>query len=254
MNVDADVSTQPRLRRIGIFLALAAASLVAAHTVDLPVYNLFHDNGAANRGLPKMFRGAGYIPLWIFVGLALALLDTAKFKPTGWRGVAERGLPLILAVVFAGAFTEGSKSLIHRARPPERDWDGRYYFRWSSDAPLSTDSVGMPSSHAGVAFGAAWMLIRMYPRAALVWILIGVGCAWQRLLDRAHFFSDLVAAALAAYVAAWLVWHGWRAWIGFTPYLCRTRTGNDTLSPAGLSSPIWSVASNPAPFQRPESS
>jgi len=215
MKLDADTATTPSLRRIGLFLALALTGLVLAHLLDLSVYKQFNNGPAANRGLPKMFRGGGYIPLWVFLGLALVFLDTAKMKTLGLAGVLQRGIPIILSVVLAGALTEGAKTLIHRARPPESGWDGHYQFRWGSDDPLSTDSVGMPSSHAGVAFGAAWILMRMYPRAAPVWILIGIGCAWQRLLDRAHFFSDVFASALAGFIAAWAVWHCWRAWVGF---------------------------------------
>jgi membrane-associated phospholipid phosphatase len=215
MKLAADTSTRPSLRSIGLFFAVAAGGLALAHVLDLPAYQCFHSSDAANRGLPKMFRGGGYIPLWIFVGLALILLDTVKMRACGLRGVLQRGLPIILAVTFAGMLTEGSKTLIHRARPPETGWDGHYHFRLASDDLLSTDSVGMPSSHAGVAFGAAWILIRMYPRAAPLWILIGAGCAWQRLLDHAHFFSDVFASLVAGYVAAWAVWQGWRAWVGF---------------------------------------
>jgi membrane-associated phospholipid phosphatase len=215
MKLDADITTKPTLRRVVLFLAVALIGLVLAHLLDSPVYERVHNSDAANRGLPKMFRGGGYIPLWVFVGLALAFLDTAKMKTQGLRGVLQRGLPIILAVIVAGMITEGAKTLLHRARPPEFGWDGHYQFRWGSDDPLSTDSVGMPSSHAGVAFGAAWILIRMYPRASPVWILIGIGCSYQRLLDRAHFFSDVSASALAGFVAAWAVWHGWRRWIGF---------------------------------------
>jgi membrane-associated phospholipid phosphatase len=215
MTWDADTISKPRLRGIGFFFALALAGLAITHLLDLPVYRWLHSSAAANRGLPKMFRGGGYIPLWVFVGLALVLLDTIKMRTLGLRGVLQRGVPIILTVVLAGMLTEGTKTLIHRARPPESGWDGHYHFHWAGGDVLSTDSVGMPSSHAGVAFGAAWILIRMYPRAALVWILIGIGCAWQRLLDHAHFFSDVFASALAGYVAAWSVWHGWRARLGF---------------------------------------
>ena len=74
---------------------------------------------------------------------------------------------------------------------------------------------GITASVAGVAFGAAFILARLYPRGMPIWILIGAGCAWERLLDRAHFFSDLVGAVMAGFAAAWLVWHGWRRWPGF---------------------------------------
>ena len=211
-----DTTAAPSRRRVLAFLALVVFALLAAHALDLVVYRLFHNHDAAVNGLPKMFRGAGYIPLWIVVAGALICIDTAKWTRGGLRAVLQRGLPIILSVLLAGVMTEGAKCMIHRGRPPEEGWDGQYPFRPFSTGIFNTDSVGMPSSHAGVAFGAAWILIRLYPRGTPVWILIGMGCAWERLLDRAHFFSDLVGATLAGFAAAWLVWHGWRRWIGFT--------------------------------------
>src|SRR5207244_4462059 len=100
-----------------LFLALATSTLALAHLLDLPAYQYFHSSDAANRGLPKMFRGGGYIPLWVFAGLALVFLDTVKMRTQGLRGVFARGGPLILCVVLAGMLTEGTKTLIHRARP-----------------------------------------------------------------------------------------------------------------------------------------
>jgi membrane-associated phospholipid phosphatase len=215
MNLNADTTTPPNFRRVLIFLGLLLTGLLAAHALDLVVYRLFHNHDAALNGLPKMFRGAGYLPLWIVVASALICIDTAKWSTHGWSAALQRGVPIILTVILSGVITEGVKCLIHRGRPPEFDWDGIYPFRPFSAGFFNTDSVGMPSSHAGVAFGAAWILARLYPRGTPVFVLIGMGCAWERLLDRAHFFSDLVAAVFAAYAAAWLIWHAWRHFLGF---------------------------------------
>jgi membrane-associated phospholipid phosphatase len=215
MNLTADTTTPPSRRRVLVFLALGGLGLLVAHALDLVVYRAFHNHEAAVNGLPHMFRSAGYIPLWIVVASALICIDTAKWKSSGLPGVLERGLPILLSVILAGVITEGTKCLIHRGRPPEIGWDGNYPFRPFSTGFFNTDSVGMPSSHVGVAFGAAWILVRLYPRGIPVWILLGAGCAWERLLDRAHFFSDLVGATLAGFAAAWLVWHTWRHWFGF---------------------------------------
>ncbi|HMF16524.1 MAG TPA: phosphatase PAP2 family protein [Gemmataceae bacterium] len=215
MNLTADTTTPPSLRRVLVFLALGCVGVLAAHSLDLIVYGAFHNHEAAANGLPKMFRSAGYIPVWILVAGALICIDTAKWKNLGLAGVLQRGLPILLTVVLAGVITEGTKCMIHRGRPPEVGWDGHYPFRPFSTGFFNTDSVGMPSSHVGVAFGAAWILMRLYPRGIVIWILLGVGCAWERLLDRAHFFSDLVGGTMAGFAAAWLVWHGWRHLFGF---------------------------------------
>ena len=66
---------------------------------------------------------------------------------------------------------------------------------WQQDT-LSTTGLAWPSSHAAVAFAAAFVLSRMHPRATAIWLLIGVACALTRLIHNDHFVSDVVAGAL----------------------------------------------------------
>jgi membrane-associated phospholipid phosphatase len=57
--------------------------------------------------------------------------------------------------------------------------------------------MGIPSSHAAVAFGGAFMLLRLFPGAGIIALLGATGCATTRILLGAHYLSDvLVAAAL----------------------------------------------------------
>ena len=67
----------------------------------------------------------------------------------------------------------------------------------------------MPSSHALVAFGAAAVLSRIYPRARIIWWGLAWGCGLSRVAAGAHFLSDVVAAAVIGWLAGWLVWR-WR--------------------------------------------
>jgi membrane-associated phospholipid phosphatase len=216
MNLDADTTSSPRVREVLLFLVLAAVGVPIAHALDLLIYQMLHGPEASGTVLALVFRGAGYLPLWTLTALALVLHDTARLKVAGMRGVVERGLLILLSVVLSGTVAEVTKSLVHRRRPPEAGWDGRYTF-CPFDLSLlnNTDRVGMPSGHSAVAFGAACMLARMYPRATPLWLVIGAGCAGQRLLDRAHFFSDVFVSVMISYAVAWLVWHGWRRWAGF---------------------------------------
>jgi membrane-associated phospholipid phosphatase len=57
-----------------------------------------------------------------------------------------------------------------------------------------------------VAFGAAWWLCRLYPRGSALWIAIGAACGFSRLWRNAHFASDVVGAALVAYLVVAALW------------------------------------------------
>ena len=121
-----------------------------------------------------------------------------------WRW---RALLLMLAPTVSGIVGALLQLIIRRERP----WaaGGAYVFRPFSDRPLYGGGLAMPSSHAVVAFGAAFALARIFPRTAVVWYLLAVGCALTRVAARAHFLSDVTLAALVAWaVVAWL----WRRW------------------------------------------
>jgi membrane-associated phospholipid phosphatase len=63
----------------------------------------------------------------------------------------------------------------------------------------------LPSSHVLVAFAAATVLARLFPRAWGLWYLLAAGCAVTRVLAMAHFLSDTVVAALVGYVVGVLL-------------------------------------------------
>jgi membrane-associated phospholipid phosphatase len=67
-------------------------------------------------------------------------------------------------------------------------------------------NLGIPSSHVAVAFGAAFMLVRVCPAVWPVAILAGVGCAAGRVAAGAHFLSDVYAAVVVAFIVTAWVW------------------------------------------------
>lgn len=158
------------------------------HLVDPEVYE--HDRG-------RLLRVVGYYPIWIAMGLAL------------WLHTRDRRRALLLGMVpgIGGLAAEVFKLLLRRERPGPHD--GEYFFRSFSERTFSTSGLALPSSHALVAFSGAFILCKLYPRAWPVWVALGAGCALTRVQAHAHFLSDVVTAA----VAAWFVVEGcWRRW------------------------------------------
>jgi membrane-associated phospholipid phosphatase len=182
------------LRNVLIAIALIALSLlgdgwVAEHVRYDHVYET--DWG-------RMLRTFGYLPLWLLAAIALALND--KGSREWWR----RAALMAGAPTAAGIVGELLKITVRRLRPPD---DGSaYHFRPYGDHPFSSRGFGFPSSHAIVAFGAAAILARLFPRARVVWYVTAVGCAVSRLLAHAHYLSDVVAAACVGIGMAALLW------------------------------------------------
>lgn len=180
-------------------VALVAASLLDGwayqHLVMPKVYE--HDWG-------RMLRIAGFLPTWAIVSLGI-LLGQPAYSPlaTQRRRRVQAFLPLIAATA-AGLTAEILKLLLRRERPSAHE--GEYFFRAWSDRPFSSGGLALPSSHTLLAFGAAAMLARMYPRGRWLWYAVAAGCGLTRVLARAHFVSDIALAAVAGWAVSALIW------------------------------------------------
>lgn len=185
-------------------LLLAAVALAVATLLDGWAYQHLVMPGVYERDWGRMLRIAGFLPTWAIVSMGIFLGQpvpppSAAPPRRNWYAF----LPLISATA-AGLAAEVLKLLLRRERPSVLQ--GEYSFRAWSDRPFSSGGLALPSSHTLLAFGAAAMLARMYPRARWLWYAVAAGCALTRVLARAHFLSDVVVAALAGWLVAAVVW------------------------------------------------
>ncbi|HEX3926568.1 MAG TPA: phosphatase PAP2 family protein [Gemmatimonadales bacterium] len=186
------------MRSASRFLVVAAIAIVAALLLDSWVWTHVADPAVYDHGLGRMLRTMGFLPFWLAAAVAL------------WLANGGRRSALLLALVptVGGAIDEVLKLLIRRERPGLHH--GAYVFRSFSDRPMSSTDFGLPSSEAVVAFSAAWILCRLYPRAWPVWLALAAGCAITRLLAQAHFLSDVTVGAVVGYAIAAVAWRQWQ--------------------------------------------
>lgn len=211
MNDDAAA----RSRALRIFL-VCAAGILLAHLLDGFAFRYLRIDGIYGEDWGRFLRIQGFLPTWLAAGSALALHDQDR----GRRLLRGRGALLVAGVAAAGIGAELLKLLFRRLRPGDV---GDYEFRAFTERTLSTSGLALPSSHAMVAFGAAALLSRLFPRARVVWWSLAWGCGLSRVADGAHFLSDVTVAA----VAAWLV----VAWVW------KVMGGNDVVTPATRRAP-----------------
>ncbi len=201
--------------RVGVCAVVAGGVFALAHLVD----GWAHANVVVDRIIEKdwawSLRVLGYVPVWVVVALIMVREDRRRARlgtlPGHLRDMWSRGVILVSSAVLAGGLAEVGKLVTRRLRPPrEGAWDGVYLFR-TGDWTWSTGGIGLPSSHAAVAFGAGFALAALHPRYRWWCVLIGVGCAFQRVAQRAHFVSDTVLAAAIAAACVAVVWraHWW---------------------------------------------
>jgi membrane-associated phospholipid phosphatase len=182
------------MRRSVRFVLLAILVIVVAHLGDRWAWSHLVSRGVYDHDLGRMLRTIGYLPFWLVAGLALWLQSRD----------ARRGLLLALTPGVGGLIDEVLKILSQRERPGLHD--GAYFFRSFAGEWWKTSDIGLPSSHAMVAFSAAWILCRFYPKASVVWIGLAAGCAITRVAAQAHFLSDVTVAAVAGVVVAEGMW------------------------------------------------
>jgi membrane-associated phospholipid phosphatase len=185
-------------------MATAILALGVATALDPWAFRHLALPDVYGRDWGRLLRILGFLPTWALVSIALVLCDASPDVARASRVRRLRGLLPLVSAALAGLAGEVLKLLLRRERPEAHA--GAYVFRSWSHHPFSTGGLALPSSHAVVAFGAAAMLARLYPRARWLWYALAAGCALTRLLARAHFLSDVTLAAIAGWVVAAGLW------------------------------------------------
>jgi membrane-associated phospholipid phosphatase len=189
------------------FTLIALLLIVLAHLLDRWAYVRLVDPDVYGQDWGRMLRVIGFLPLWGLMGVALLLHDFPDRHVGAARPWWCRGALIVLAPAATGLAAELLKITLRRERPSFSD--GAYAFRSFTDRPFYSGGLGLPSSHVMVAFGAAALLARLFPRSAPVWYLLAAGCGLTRVLAQAHFVSDVVLAAVASWAIVAAIWRRW---------------------------------------------
>ena len=190
------------MERVLTFLIGAAIVVALSMVLDGGAYHFVRRPDVYDHDGGRLLRIMGFYPTWMAIAAAAWLEDRGSPRPAS--RAYSRSFLLFLSPGLGGLAAEGLKILLRRERPALHD--GAYVFRSWTDHPFFTGNLGLPSSHAMVAFAGAAMAARIWPRSAPVWYLLATGCALTRVLVSAHFLSDVVVAAVGGWVVAWLLW------------------------------------------------
>jgi len=188
-------------RRTSVITALkfglvALLAITTAHLLDPWLYQHFRMPDIYSEDWGRLLRVLGFLPLWFVLALALWLHE----RPAP----LARPAMLALSPTFAGIAAELLKLVLRRERPGAHA--GEYFYRSFGERTFSTSGLALPSSHALVAFGAAAILARLFPKARIVWWGLAWGCALSRVAAGAHFLSDVVVAAVVGWLVGAFTW------------------------------------------------
>jgi membrane-associated phospholipid phosphatase len=179
-------------------LAIILVGFIIFTLLDFPLLHIFYlgdDRAVENHDWYRFLRILGFLGTWVAVGLVFILHDRNR----------HRGAAVFLSALSAGAVAELAKLVFARERPVEANQiqEGFYHFRPFLSGFTDSSNLGLPSSHAAVAFGGCLMLAALIPNTRRLMLLLALGCAITRMLTGAHFATDIYLGA----VIGWLISH-----------------------------------------------
>ena len=164
------------------FLIALALDAVVPHLVE-PIAR-----GVKKNNLSDIVKVQGHFLATLTLAWFLAILHPAR-----WRAAAL----LVLGGVLSGAFYSVGKWLAGRLRPVVRIdpyhfepfYHGVYGF-------FHAGNMAFPSGHTCLAFATAAAMAHLLPRAAWSFFAVAACVGLERVLELAHYPSDVVAGAL----------------------------------------------------------
>ena len=190
-----------RLRLLALALGLAALGGLAL-TVDMPVARWF-----ALEPLPgDLSRLLDFAEFTAHgMGVAALLASLLVFDPAlrPWlTGRPRAFLRIVAAVLASGLVVDVAKTTVPRVRPRSADLAGLESwlatFGAAAVGPYAdrvSEMRSFPSGHAAIAAAVAAALCWRYPHGAPVFVAIGIAACVQRLVNGAHYPSDVAFGA-----------------------------------------------------------
>jgi membrane-associated phospholipid phosphatase len=212
MNVGADQPGPPAsmARTVPALLAAAAIAVVILGLLGLDDW-FYHHVSLKLETKDRPFDRDFYTitkPFWFACRYAFAHIIGATFifavvllaHPKGARAAAGGALCVLVVALAANL----AKSVFGRMRPNEAD--GHLDFAPLGSKLFSFESVSFPSGEAAMAFALACVLARLAPRWKAAFYVAASLAAVSRLVNGAHYLSDVVAGALLGVVLAGVVY------------------------------------------------
>lgn len=144
----------------------------------------------------------GYGLLGVVLGVVVVVLE-----PGCWRAIVAA----LLAVVVAGLLANVAQGAIGRLRPNQADTHLAFVPPFSE--LLTKQRVSFPSGEAATALALACVLSRLFPRWRLVFYAGGTFAAGARLVNGAHYLSDVAAGGLLGVLVADFVFRALRRYV-----------------------------------------
>jgi undecaprenyl-diphosphatase len=185
--------------RLLLLLLLWMAAIALALLVDTRVAQWVHDSTPLHKDswLVRLVRLPGNYVFVLGAGVVLLLLDRRRWVAA---------LPVILSGPAVGASYVLLKWIVGRRRPVLEiaPFTLHPFMHGLKGLILSVSGLSFPSGDATMAFAAAACMAVALPRWSVAFFAWGVLVAAERVLENAHYVSDVVAGAGLGILCAWV--------------------------------------------------
>lgn len=192
------------MSRRAVMLVVGCVLLLAAGLVDAPLAGWVHRHGwgpvVKGSWLAKIVKWPGDFRFTLVVG-GLILAANAK----RWRGVVM----VLLAGALAGLFYTLVKWTVGRTRPFPKNAPVVPPFEFHPFAKgvsglWKAENQAFPSGHVCLAFATAAALAMIFPRGRIAFFALAALVGLERVMEGAHYPSDVVGGAIVGVLAAWV--------------------------------------------------
>lgn len=197
---------------LSILLPLWCIAMGAAFYVDRPVATWVRDHPPVNKNdhrthlVLDTLKRPGWFPFTLCIAALVGVLHTRQL--TAAAAVALSGIVGGLAYCII-KWTVGRHRPVTAIAPFQlHPFPGGIRGLFVSEPGLS-----FPSGHATLAFATAMCLAMLLPRWSVVFFVIAIATAIERVIENAHYVSDVVAGAgLGVMAGSWVTSGVFRTW------------------------------------------
>ncbi len=183
-------------QRLIIYSGLIASAIIAMLWIDVPMSRAIHEHsfGDSFKLAMRIARFPGDFRFTIALALFLVWRSRCPWETAG--------LLLVASAVASGA-TAVLKLVFGRTRPFKGpgafDWSPMQHLAWNG---FATPNLSFPSGDATLAFATATIFAAIVPRWRFLGFSWAVLVAVTRILQGAHYASDVIVGALVGVAAA----------------------------------------------------
>ncbi len=187
-------------------LLVITFSIFISYGIDIWFYNYFQNIDDSDNGLflkeffidvTQLGRSSWYFAISIVGFIFFYFIKKSHITKKIEEKVINFFISSFIYLVVVGVITQILKHIIGRPRPNYTNFEDVFIFKFFS---LESNFHSFPSGHSSTIFMVCFILVAAFPRLRYFFYFLASVISLSRVVVSAHFFTDIVAGALLAFI------------------------------------------------------